>query len=129
MTNSVDPRAAIRESLLQSYKHRIEDGCKCAICGATDTPLAFHVLEKSIKEGELAPTGFVPMSASMGYVRGSFPLCKKCAPPCSSCKLPIDSPVARRFGQSVQAKLGVGHCREHIHWKYVLGALISKIFK
>ena len=129
MVNATDPRLAIREALLQSYKHRLADGDTCAICGDSDRPLAFHVLEKSIKDGEAMPIGFVPMSASMGYVTGSFPLCTKCAPPCSSCKLPIDSPAAHRFGKSVQARLGVGWCRDHIHWRYVLSALVSKIFK
>jgi hypothetical protein len=126
---SSDPRNAIREALRESYLHRKAQDCVCAICGSSDRELAFHVLEKSVQEGADLPDGFVPMSVSMGFVKGSFPVCSKCAPPCSSCKLPIDSPVARRFGVSVDARLGVGYCRDHIHWRYVLPALVSKLFK
>lgn len=124
-----DSRNAIREALRESYLHRKAQDCACAICGGRDGELAFHVLEKSVKEGTELPGGFVPMSVSMGFVKGSFPVCSKCAPPCSSCKLPIDSPVVLRYGVSVGARLGVGYCRDHVHWRYVLPALVSKLFK
>ena len=131
--NSDNFRASMRERLIKSYKHRIAEGCSCVICDASDRPLAFHVLEKYLYDGEPAPAGFVPMGdiASMGAVKGSFPVCTKCAPPCPICKLPIDTREVLHFGQSVQARLAVGYCREHIHWikvKFVIGSLISKIF-
>ena len=129
MSTSVDPRHAMREALRESYLHRKVDSCACAICGAQDKPLAFHLLEKSIKEHDSLPDGFVPMSMSMGYIRGSFPICNKCAPPCSSCQLPIGTSKALEFGSAAQAKLGVGYCREHIHFKNLVSLLFKKIFK
>ena len=126
--NSSDQRSLLREALLESYLHRKVDGCACAICGAQGRSLAFHVLEKSIKNTDSTPDGFVSMSITMGYVKGSFPVCSKCAPPCSSCKLPIDTPQVRRCGLATGAKLGVGHCRQHIHWRYIFYALFSRLF-
>lgn len=128
MNTSNDPRQAIRDALLQSYLHRNAEGCVCALCGAQDRQLAFHLLEMSIIESEPLPSGFVPMAHSRGCVRGSFPVCDKCAPPCKSCHLPIRTPAVGTYCGAAHARLGLGYCREHMHWRYLLAALIKKLF-
>ena len=129
MNTPVDPRQAMKEALRESYLHRNAEGRVCALCGAQRRLLAFHLLERSITEGEPQPKGFVPVAISMGYVKGAFPICDKCAPRCSTCRLPIDTPKVHAYGRAVQARLGVGYCQEHIHFKNLVSALFNKIFK
>lgn len=114
----------LREQLLQSYRHKLAEGVACSMCGATGVPLAFNVIEKSIDVGEPTPKGFVPMSSSRGRVRGSFPVCITCAPPCKRCGLPRLSDRLMEFAHATGAPLGSGAC-EHIQW----GALLLGLFR
>ncbi len=63
----------LRAELRKSFMHRMAADCACAICGNKTSPLAFHILEISFTENAALPAGFVPMSKSMGRVRGFFP--------------------------------------------------------
>jgi hypothetical protein len=118
--------------LLESYLHRHVNDCACAMCGRRGVPLAFHVIEKSVSDqtGKSADMpfeqGFEPfasMLSSTGYIRGSFPLCAACAPPCSKCQLPTDPPSVHKFAISVQGKIGLGVCNEHLHWFKVVAVI------
>ncbi len=93
-----DMREQLRQELLDSYKHRIEKDCACAICGKANVPLAFHMLEASFNEGDNLPESFVPMSASRGRIRGSYPICTSCAPACKKCQLPIPTEKVMELG-------------------------------
>lgn len=125
-----DLRERLRKDLLESYLHRHVDACACAMCGRRGIPLAFHVIEKTVSDeyGKSIDMpferGFEPFASMMpptGYIRGSFPLCTACAPPCKKCKLPTDPPPVHKFAISVQGKIGLGTCHEHIHWFVVIG--------
>lgn len=127
-----DNRVRMRKLLLDSYLPRHVNDCACAKCGRRGIPLAFHVIEKTVsdKYGKSADRpferGFEPfasMLSSVGYVRGSFPLCSACAPPCSKCKLPTDPPSIHKFALSVKGKIGLGVCREHLHWFVVVAVV------
>jgi hypothetical protein len=124
-----DFRERIRKGLLESYLHRHVGECACAMCGRRGIPLAFHVIEKTVsdKSGKSVDVpferGFEPFASvlsSTGYIRGSFPLCAECAPPCSKCKLPTDPPSVHKFAISIQGKIGLGICSEHIHWFVII---------
>jgi hypothetical protein len=134
---SVGFRELMRMGLLESYLHRHVDDCVCSMCGQSGVPLAFHVIEKTISDnyGKSADAqfeqGFVlfaSMSSSTGHIRGSFPLCPRCAPPCKKCNLPIDTLSVHNFAISVQGSIALGVCREHIHWPSVFKGLLARIF-
>lgn len=81
------PFAAIREQLLDSYKHKhIDDGC-CAICGDSEARLASCVIETA----EPLPDG------RDGHTDGSLYVCEQCAPPCPKCGLPTLTKRVRKF--------------------------------
>ena len=44
--------ASIRSSLLESYRPKSLEGVSCARCKQSDKPLALHILELTINEGE-----------------------------------------------------------------------------
>jgi hypothetical protein len=124
----------IREELLKSFKHRSTNDQCCAICGATEKPLAFHVLQYAQSEQENLPDAFVPMSASRGTIRGCFPVCDTCAPPCRKCGLPIVTKRVRVFYNRTCANLpkkthsllyGNGVCKTHLHPMLIFGDLFS----
>lgn len=124
MTNEF--REGMRTLLLKSYLHISTNECACAMCGRRGVPLAFHVIERSFdKEARDIPyeQGFVQFSFSAGYIRGAFPVCTTCSPPCRKCKLPTNPPSVNRFANSVQGKIGLGICIEHIHWFVVVGVV------
>ncbi len=102
----------LRAELRKSFMHRTAADRACAICGNKTSPLAFHILENSFPENAALPTGFVPMSKSMGYVRGSFPVCAACAPPCTKCNLPIPTEKALEFGHKTSSSVGNGVCQD-----------------
>lgn len=118
----------LRQGLLDSYKHRIDKDCSCAICGKTKVPLAFHVLEAEFNEGVTLSRGFVPMSASRGRIRGSYPLCDSCAPPCRKCNLPIPTERVLDYGHNIGASNGNGIC-QHIKFGQFFLAITKRIFK
>lgn len=120
---------AIAIQLQKDFMHRTSDDCSCAVCGDGSKPLAFHVLQKSYTQGNEPPKGFVPMSMSMGAVRGVFPVCTNCAPACSSCKLPIATERVLEFGKTVDAKTGNGICRKHIHFGEFIKVIFKRAFK
>ncbi|MDN7138601.1 hypothetical protein J6J34_10295 [Pseudidiomarina sp. 1ASP75-14] len=123
-----DFREQLRQGLLDSYKHRIEKGCACAICGKEKLPLAFHILEASFSEGEKLPKSFVPMSSSRGRVRGSYPICFSCAPACKKCQLPIPTEKVMEFGHKLHAQTGNGIC-QHVQMRLLLSAIFKRLFK
>ncbi len=102
-------RQALRNALLESYKHKAAPGTKCVICGIENSKYAFHVIE------------FAQYSQG-GHVDGSYPICEKCAPPCKKCSLPVQSKLVIQFfkklqgqnSESVSIHWGVGVCSEHI---------------
>ena len=102
----------IRDGLLDSYRHRAANGASCALCGNNSRSLAFHMLEASFNEGTSLPKAFTPMSASMGRVRGSFPICDTCAPSCKKCQLPIPTEKVMELGHSLTAVIGNGTCQD-----------------
>lgn len=123
-----DLREQIRNELVESFKHRpSKDGASCALCGNASRPLAFHMLELSINEGTHPPNGFAPMSVSRGRVRGSFPICNVCAPPCKQCQLPIPTEKVMELGYRLSAKTGNGIC-QHIQFGLLLSALFKRLF-
>lgn len=117
-------REDLRQGLIASYKHRPADRASCALCGDRSRPLAFHILEASFNEGSSTPSGFVPMSASMGRLRGSFPICSKCAPPCKKCGLPIPTEKVLELGYKLKTSTGNGTCQD-----IQFGLFVTAIFK
>ena len=117
-------REELRQGLIASYKHRQASGAQCALCGDHSRPLAFHILEASFPEGSSTPAGFVPMSASMGRLRGSYPICSKCAPACKKCGLPIPTEKALELGHKLKAATGNGICQD-----MQFGLFVQAIFK
>jgi len=129
MTN--DFREGTRKLLIESYLHRHANECACAMCGRRGVPLAFHVIERSFdNEARDIPyeQGFVQFSPPVGYIRGAFPLCTTCAPPCRKCKLPTEPPSVHRFANSVQGKIGLGICKDHLHW-FVVVEVIKHLWR
>lgn len=122
-----DFREQIRQELLASYKHRSGGAAACALCGSKSRPLAFHMLESSFNEGSALPNEFVPMSASMGRVRGSFPICDSCAPPCKKCRLPIPAERVMELGHRLNATNGNGVCQD-IQIVLLVGAVFKRLF-
>ncbi len=122
-------REQLRDSLIESSKHRAAKGgdVPCALCEVTSRPLAFHMLEVSIDEGARFPKGFVPMSASLGRVRGSFPICNVCAPPCKTCQLPIPTEKVMELGHRLPALTGNGIC-QHMQFGLFVSALFKRLF-
>lgn len=120
---------AIAGQLKKDFMHRVSEDCSCAVCGAASRPLAFHVLHRSYAQNASTPKGFVPMSMSMGAVRGSFPVCDGCAPACSNCGLPIATERVLEFGKSVGANTGNGVCSQHIHFGEFAKAIFKRAFK
>jgi len=102
-------RQTLRDSLIQSYKHRESPGTICAICGTKDSRYAFHVIEYS-------------EYAAGNHMDGSYAICEKCAPPCKKCGLPIQTKIVIEFykqqtsqnQQSHHLHWGVGVCDKHI---------------
>lgn len=121
-------RNKISKVLLESYKHKNPNDSCCAICGCTDRQLAFHVIEDSFDVGIELPPNFVPLSVSRGKVRGSYPVCSKCSPPCIKCGLPIENEVVMEFSHKINYPTGRGVCR-HMHISVLLIAIFKRIFK
>jgi len=123
-----DFRDQLRQGLLDSYKHLIEKDCACAICGKSNAPLAFHMLEASFNEGDKLPEPFVPMSSSRGRVRGSYPICSSCAPACKKCQLPIPTENVMELGHKLHANTGNGIC-QHVQMGLLFSAIFKRLFK
>lgn len=90
-----DWREALGNELYKSYLPRMHPDAKCAICGATDRPMAFHAIDCHGRAEVSFPDGFVPMSrkttADLCTLRGALPICTSCAAPCWMCGLPRQS--------------------------------------
>ena len=115
----------LRAELLKSYMHRMATDCSCSTCGNNTRPLAFHILEKSFPQDTALPASFVPMSKSMGQVRGAFPICTACVPPCTKCNLPIPTERVLEYGHKESSRVGNGVCR-HFRATGFLSALFKK---
>ena len=98
-------RAKIAAALTESYKHRLVEGAACIGCGGSKVRLAMHVLKFAQSDSDPLPTGFVPMSASGGTVRGAFPVCDSCAPACPKCDLPELNSTVRSIHAQLDLKL------------------------
>ncbi|MCM2331741.1 hypothetical protein SAMN05216229_11253 [Geopseudomonas sagittaria] len=107
------PSEEIAHDPKNALKHQVSDGCACAMCGATDRPLAFHVLERAYPKDDTPAKGFLVMSMTVDALRGVFPLCDQCAPACSLCRLPVETDQVRAFKRSVGADNGKGVCPQH----------------
>ena len=123
-----DLRDQLRKELLDSYKHRIVSDCSCAICGKTNSPLAFHVLEESFNEDDALPISFVKMSSSRGRVRGSYPVCNSCAPGCKKCQLPITTEKVMEYSNKFNIRYGNGMC-QHMQIGILFSSILKRIFK
>ena len=131
-------RLGVRDQLLKSYLHRqaadfpFKD-CACSMCGRAGMPLALHVIYKTYANvGEVTQTEKQPAfyyGYSADCVRGFFPLCTKCAPPCKKCRLPTYPPSVCRFANSLKVEIGLGVCKDHLHWSYTLGYLAGIVRK
>ncbi len=110
-----DWRDEMRESLLKSYKPRIDDNALCAICGSKGIPLSFNAVEYYQDDTGTLPKGFFPMSQTsygdFGTIRGSFPVCTKCAPTCAMCGLPRHSDVLVKFLRGLEVQF-----EDNVHW-------------
>lgn len=122
-------RNAIAELLIKDSMHKVNDGKVCSICGDNVRPLAFNMLRKGYPEHAVPPKEFVPMAISYGSVKGAFPVCNKCAPPCKICGLPIPKEKVLEYGNSIGATIGNGLCTNHIHWQEFAAAILKRIFK
>lgn len=91
--------------------HRHGSGYACAMCKTKTSALAFSVLLRSYDRSAHFDEGFVPRSAVVHEIQGSFPVCTECAPACPRCKLPVATKPVVAFGVNKQAKLGAGVCR------------------
>lgn len=118
--------AGMASALYNSYLHQHRGNNRCAICGDVKGPLAFHVLEKSYKQGEDTCPGFVPMSEHAGRLSGVFPVCIRCSPACRKCGLPILTERVTEFGISIGAHGGCGVC-EHMHWNLFIEVLRKRL--
>ena len=123
----LDLRSEIAQQLKKDYMHRDADDAHCAMCGASDKPLACHVIEKSVSEKNTLPDGFVPLSHSRGFYRGSFPLCLKCAPACKKCSLPILRKNTMLFAKKLDATIGNGFCHDHIHAENIIDSIALRL--
>tara|TARA_R110002095_G_scaffold66742_4_gene56661 strand:+ start:872 stop:1273 length:402 start_codon:yes stop_codon:yes gene_type:complete len=123
-----DYREQIRQGLLDSYKHRVESNCGCAVCGNTTKPLAFHMLETAFNEADALPSIFTAMSSSRGRIRGSYPICNSCAPACKKCQLPIPTEKVMELGHKLSAHTGSGICKD-IKFGLLFSALFKRLFK
>lgn len=125
--NMSDLRDELRQGLIESYKHRPANGAQCVLCGDRAKPLAFHILEASFPEGKSTPVGFVSVSASMGRLRGSYPICSKCAPACKKCGLPVPTEKALELGHKLKAAIGNGICQD-LRLGLFIQAMLKRIF-
>lgn len=124
----------IRSSLQNSYLARIEHDVPCVCCGSKNLPMYFHAIEYYQDEDLELPDNFVPMSKSRGVIRGCFPICVKCARPCSKCQLPMQTEkllekyanLRRKYGEGVNAGNGID---KHIHLRFLPYIIFKRIFK
>lgn len=129
-------RLNLAKGLKESFLHRYIENTPCAICGELNLKLATHVLQYAQAQNETLPDGFLPMSASGGTIRGCFPICEKCAPPCKRCNLPLPTRKVKEFFKTKKSELsgdialyyGNGVCRE-FNLKLFIEAIIDKAFK
>ena len=90
-------RNTMAKMLHDSYLHKQHNDLYCSLCGKKGGKLALHVIEYTQDRNAPLPKYFVPMSSSGGRIRGSFPVCDECCPPCKKCNLPIDTGKVRYF--------------------------------
>ena len=111
----------MKAGLMDAYRHKPIEGGRCGFCSGTDGPFCLHVAEFSQSSDAVVIDGFVPMSQSRGRLRGSIPICIKCAPACTKCTLPIVTrwtvgmiEELKRTHGKLSISVGNGWCR-HIH--------------
>lgn len=124
----------LRQSLLDSYKHRYLDDTKCAICKRKGRRYALHVIEYYHADTFTSPDGFTPMSHSNSTVRGSIALCDACCPPCKKCSLPIASSKTNKLMESLSSqhpnitfRYGNGKCQHHHLFEHIKTLFKPKI--
>lgn len=97
-------RRELAKGIDEAHRHRFVEGARCAICGAEDVKVALHVIKFAAGKGEAVPDGAIPQSESFGTVRGGFPICERCAPPCPKCNLPVVKKPVKEYFESVHNK-------------------------
>ena len=119
--------SVVASAIHKSYLHQRRGDNHCAICGNAKEPLAFHVLEKTYKQGDDISSEFVLMSEYNNRLSGVFPVCIRCSPACHKCGLPIPTERVTEFGISVNAHEGCGVC-EHMHFNLFIEAIKKRLF-
>lgn len=123
----MDPRKwqVLREGLIESYRHRDVAGATCCVCGASGVPMAARIIDYAFPVGAKAPDGFISASSSVGTIRGGFPVCVVCAPPCGRCGMPVRTKRVRARFAELSKRLhssnsplawGNGSCDHLWHW-------------
>jgi hypothetical protein len=124
-----DSRNAIAELLIKDSMHKVNNGKVCSICGDAVRPLAFNMLRNAYPEHVLPPKEFIKMAISYRSIKGVFPVCDKCAPPCKICGLPIPKEKVLEYGYSIGATIGNGICKNHFHVQEFITLILKRIFK
>jgi hypothetical protein len=86
--------------------------------------------------GHKVPDGGVAMAVRPDSVHGSFPICVRCAPPCSQCGVPVPTECVMEFLKTAKTTEvgdyigpGNGMCGDHIYWPLFFGAIIKRLFR
>ena len=129
-----EARAVLAKRLHEATLHKQHDDLYCAICGKKGGNLALSVIKYTQDRNAPFPQYFVPQSASGGIVRGCFPVCDRCAPPCKKCNLPRYTDKIKKLMEEKKKELhgdytlmlSYGVCN-HIQWGLFFKYLIKKI--
>lgn len=145
----------MRQLIFEGQKHLIEKDRACVICGKTNVPLAFEMLDRS----ETGEEKVVPLKRLMlddshsvlysGAVYGkdaypddsvpteltvrepvyiSNPVCISCAPACKKCELPIATEKVKEYSNKKDISLGSGRC-QHMQIGILFSSIHKRVFK
>ncbi len=117
-----DFRAQLRAGLIDSFKPKRIEGAVCLLCGSGRDEVSMQLIKVAMAANLPHPKRFLEAAPGPGYVKGSFPICIKCAHPCRKCGIAIRSKEvvqALAFLQDaawpeVSVTAGNGYC-QHIH--------------
>lgn len=130
-----EPRAALRDALLESYQPRDMFGRECFFCGRTGALFCPNLLEYYHDAKYKKAVGLVPTSEARGRVRGYLPICIDCANRCGKCGLPIRTKWVERMTEQVRTRgphltvsFGQGFCR-HMHPIANLQSYFKSLFR
>lgn len=127
--------------LLEDYKPRMskDSECVCVVCGLKNKPMYFNAITYFQDANLELPNNFVTKSASMGTVRGCFPICSSCLKPCSKCGFAMKNEVFYEIYHKIHTelkknyyaeglRLGGGLC-QHIYLSVFFHSIFKRIFK